>query len=194
MNDEDNRYRSTTDRKEGSQDGRPEYNQAATGAGAVSGALQEGQASADPGFGYRGEFRVGAITLAMAGNGTLQLRHENTGTITEVAQPVLAQVLSDAAFPPESELGKLAKKSGLERDSDDETAGNGAAIDGSFYVGSLKLSGGGANPLRLTNSNSSELDEEVDELTLEGALEDNFFTRKIDEKGSEKQGEATKGS
>lgn len=184
-------YTTRTDRAEHSQDDRPEYNQSATGAGAATGQTQEGKAPRSDAA-YFGEFRVGAITLSTRADGLLVLRHENTGTVTEVAEAPLAQVLSDVAFPPDSELGKLAKKKGFEQDTDQQT--NGSNFDGSFVVGSLTLAGGGANPLRLSNSHDQQLEEEVDELTLEGALEDAFFTRKIDDKGGEKQGEATKGT
>lgn len=94
------------------------------------------------GLGVNGEMKIGAITLTLAADGKLRLRHENVGTETEVATPLVSKVLDDALF---------------ENFKDGEPA-----------------------------------ETETAEAVVEGALEEAFFLRVIDEKGKAKTGEATK--
>lgn len=50
------------------------------------------------GLGYNGEFKIGRITLATKGDGSLQLRLENNGDTKEVDEHTLAGLLEDNFF------------------------------------------------------------------------------------------------
>lgn len=67
-----------------------------------TGASSEGgvpaESSANNGLGFNGEFRIGSITIAVAGDKGLRLRHTNVGVETEVAEAVIEGILEDAFF------------------------------------------------------------------------------------------------